>query len=43
MKTGVDALDQLLLVLLGSGMIVGGALACFLDNTIAGTLEERGI
>jgi len=41
--TGVAAIDQLLLVLLGSGMIVGGALACFLDNTIPGTLEERGM
>ncbi|XP_048774661.1 solute carrier family 23 member 1-like isoform X2 [Ostrea edulis] len=35
--------DQLLTVLLGTSMFVGGVVGFVLDNTIPGTLEERGI
>ncbi|XP_052721968.1 solute carrier family 23 member 1-like [Crassostrea angulata] len=41
--TGSDIVDQLLSVLLGTSMFVGGLTGFFLDNTIPGTLEERGI
>lgn len=41
--TGSDILDQLMSVLLGTSMFVGGTIGFILDNTIPGTLEERGI
>jgi solute carrier family 23 (nucleobase transporter), member 1 len=41
--TGVEVLDSTLSVLLGTSILVGGALGCFLDHIIPGTLEERGI
>ncbi|KAK6319991.1 solute carrier family 23 member 1 [Coregonus clupeaformis] len=41
--TGVVELDQLLQVLLTTSMFIGGFFGFFLDNTIPGTLQERGI
>ena len=41
--TSVRELDQIIIVLLETSMFVGGFLGFFLDNTIPGTLEERGI
>ncbi|KAM3926594.1 solute carrier family 23 member 1-like [Leptodactylus fuscus] len=43
LETGIVQLDQVILVLLTTGMFVGGFLGFFLDNTIPGTKEERGI
>ncbi|KAM4676318.1 solute carrier family 23 member 1-like isoform 1-T1 [Discoglossus pictus] len=43
METGIVQLDQVIVVLLTTGMFVGGFLGFFLDNTIPGTKEERGI
>ncbi|XP_077864728.1 solute carrier family 23 member 1-like [Saccoglossus kowalevskii] len=42
-NTGVDQLDQIIMVLLSTGMFVGGIIAFVFDNTIPGTEEERGI
>lgn len=42
-KTGSETLDQIITVLLSTGMFVGGFLGFILDNTIPGTDEERGI
>ncbi|XP_068218585.1 solute carrier family 23 member 1-like isoform X2 [Palaemon carinicauda] len=42
-KTSVPVLDQVLSVLLRTSMFVGGILGLFLDNTIPGTDEERGM
>ncbi|XP_072204436.1 solute carrier family 23 member 1 isoform X1 [Excalfactoria chinensis] len=42
-NTGVPELDQILTVLLTTEMFVGGSLAFLLDNTIPGTMEERGL
>ncbi|XP_076461581.1 solute carrier family 23 member 2-like [Babylonia areolata] len=42
-NTGNDEVDQILLVLLGTPMFVGGLLGALLDNLVPGTLEERGI
>lgn len=41
--TTVEELDQIIVVLLETSMFVGGFLGFFLDNTIPGTPEERGI
>ncbi|KAM4746111.1 solute carrier family 23 member 2 isoform 2-T2 [Anableps anableps] len=41
--TGIVEVDQVLNVLLTTAMFVGGCVAFILDNTIPGTLEERGI
>ncbi|KAK3084365.1 hypothetical protein FSP39_012253, partial [Pinctada imbricata] len=41
--TGVELIDQILLILLRTNMLVGGVLAFILDNTIPGTKEERGL
>ncbi|XP_053318289.1 solute carrier family 23 member 1-like isoform X2 [Spea bombifrons] len=43
LQTGIVQLDQVILVLLTTGMFVGGFFGFFLDNTIPGTKEERGI
>lgn len=43
MSTGAPMLDQVLSVLLRTSMFVGGVLGLFLDNTIPGTDEERGM
>lgn len=42
-NTGSDVADQILSVLFGTNMFVGALVAFVLDNTIPGTLEERGI
>ncbi|ELK35565.1 PREDICTED: solute carrier family 23 member 1 isoform X1 [Myotis davidii] len=42
LQTGILQLDQVIQVLLTTGMFVGGFLAFILDNTIPGSLEERG-
>ncbi|XP_041088203.1 solute carrier family 23 member 2-like [Polyodon spathula] len=41
--TGVEGIDQVLNVLLTTAMFVGGSVAFLLDNTVPGTVEERGI
>ncbi|KAL6033355.1 hypothetical protein STEG23_021055 [Scotinomys teguina] len=43
LQTGILQLDQVIQVLLTTGMFVGGFLGFVLDNTIPGTLEERGL
>lgn len=43
LQTGILQLDQVLQVLLTTGMFVGGFLGFLLDNTIPGSLEERGL
>lgn len=42
-STNIEVLDSTLSVLLGTSILVGGALGCFLDHIIPGTLEERGV
>lgn len=42
-NTGIQELDGTLSVLLGTTILVGGFLGCFLDNIIPGTKEERGL
>ncbi|OBS80271.1 hypothetical protein A6R68_21529 [Neotoma lepida] len=42
-QTGILQLDQVIQVLLTTGMFVGGFLGFVLDNTIPGTPEERGL
>ncbi|XP_033756971.1 solute carrier family 23 member 2-like [Pecten maximus] len=42
-QTGHSEFDQVLNVLLGTAMFVGGFLGCLLDNLVPGTSEERGI
>lgn len=41
--TGSTTADAVLSVLLGTSILVGGFLGCFLDNVIPGTDEERGL
>lgn len=36
-------MDQVLRVLLSTSMFVGGFVGIFLDNTVPGTAEERGL
>ncbi|NXY90888.1 S23A1 protein, partial [Alcedo cyanopectus] len=43
LETGIIQLDQVIQVLLTTGMFVGGLLGFLLDNTIPGTQEERGL
>ncbi|XP_075790522.1 solute carrier family 23 member 1-like isoform X4 [Pelodiscus sinensis] len=43
LETGILQLDQVIRVLLTTGMFVGGFLAFVLDNTIPGSQEERGL
>ncbi|XP_019400699.1 PREDICTED: solute carrier family 23 member 1-like [Crocodylus porosus] len=43
LETGIIQLDQVIQVLLTTGMFVGGFLGFVLDNTIPGSKEERGI
>ncbi|XP_071956017.1 solute carrier family 23 member 2-like [Antedon mediterranea] len=42
-STGVTEIDQIITVLLSTNMFVGGFLGFLLDNTIPGTIEERGL
>ncbi|KAJ8316851.1 LOW QUALITY PROTEIN: hypothetical protein KUTeg_004755, partial [Tegillarca granosa] len=41
--TGIIQVDNLVKVLMTAPNIAGGILACTLDNTVPGTLEERGL
>ncbi|OWF42062.1 Solute carrier family 23 member 2 [Mizuhopecten yessoensis] len=43
LNTGSHYYDNILKTLLVSPNLCGGILACFLDNTVPGTLDERGI
>nr|XP_012600204.1 solute carrier family 23 member 1-like isoform X1 [Microcebus murinus] len=43
LQTGILQLDQVIQVLLTTGMFVGGLLGFVLDNTIPGSKEERGL
>ncbi|XP_012498227.1 PREDICTED: solute carrier family 23 member 2-like isoform X2 [Propithecus coquereli] len=43
LQTGILQLDQVIQVLLTTGMFVGGFLGFLLDNTIPGSKEERGL
>uniref|UniRef100_A0A8D0DNY2 Solute carrier family 23 member 1-like n=1 Tax=Salvator merianae TaxID=96440 RepID=A0A8D0DNY2_SALMN len=43
LETGITQLDQVIQVLLTTGMFVGGFLGFLLDNTIPGSKEERGL
>ncbi|XP_026175070.1 solute carrier family 23 member 1-like [Mastacembelus armatus] len=43
LDTGVKEVDQVLRILLTTHVFVGGLLGFFLDNTIPGTKEERGL
>ena len=40
---GTELVSQTVFVVAGTGMAVGGIIAFFLDNTIPGTREERGL
>ncbi|KAJ7386680.1 hypothetical protein OS493_006688 [Desmophyllum pertusum] len=42
-ETGVSEIDQILTVLFSTSMAVGCIVAFILDNTIPGTIEERGL
>lgn len=42
-NTGSEVIDQILTVLLGTSMFVGGIVGFLLDNTIPGTERERGV
>lgn len=42
-NTGNSTVDQVLVVLLSTNMLVGGILGFILDNTVPGTDEERGL
>ncbi|XP_076802860.1 solute carrier family 23 member 1-like [Clavelina lepadiformis] len=42
-STGSVEVDQIILVLLQTGMFISGVLGFMLDNTIPGTPEERGL
>ena len=42
-STGVSEIDQIFTVLLKTSMAVGCIVAFILDNTIPGTIEERGL
>lgn len=42
-NTGNKDADDIITMLLGNPNLAGGVLACFLDNTIPGSKEERGI
>ncbi|KAK2560598.1 Solute carrier family 23 member 2 [Acropora cervicornis] len=42
-QTGVNEIDQIVTVLLSTSMAVGCIVPLILDNTIPGTIEERGL
>jgi len=42
-QTGVESLNQIITILLKTGMFVSFLLGFVFDNTIPGTLEERGL
>ncbi|KAL9967143.1 hypothetical protein ACROYT_G025316 [Oculina patagonica] len=42
-QTGVSQIDQIITVLMSTSMAVGCLVGLILDNTIPGTIEERGL
>ncbi|XP_046989524.1 solute carrier family 23 member 1 isoform X1 [Schistocerca americana] len=42
-QTGSEVADSIFTVLCSTSILVGGFVGCFLDNTIPGTPEERGL
>ncbi|XP_071504484.1 solute carrier family 23 member 1-like [Diadema antillarum] len=42
-NTGSETFDQILVIILGTSMFLGGTVGCILDNTIPGSPEERGM
>ncbi|KAL4240898.1 hypothetical protein ACF0H5_001680 [Mactra antiquata] len=42
-QTGNEEVDRVLTVLMSTAMFVGGVVGFILDNTVPGTVEERGI
>ncbi|XP_060563739.1 solute carrier family 23 member 1-like isoform X2 [Ruditapes philippinarum] len=42
-KTGHEQFDRIMSMLLGNPNLTGTIIACFLDNTVPGSLEDRGI
>lgn len=42
-QTGNETLNSTLSVILGTSILVGGFVGCFLDHIIPGTPEERGL
>eukprot|EP00057_Strongylocentrotus_purpuratus_P030948 XP_783160.3 PREDICTED: solute carrier family 23 member 1-like [Strongylocentrotus purpuratus] len=42
-NTGSEIFDEMLIIILGTSMFIGGATGFLLDNTIPGTPEERGL
>nr|KAG5714188.1 hypothetical protein BaRGS_018405 [Batillaria attramentaria] len=42
-QTGSKDANRIISIMLSNPVFVGGVLACFLDNTVPGTLEERGL
>lgn len=42
-NTGNEEFDQVVKVMLGTAMFVGGIIGFILDNTVPGTTEERGL
>ncbi|XP_055955629.1 solute carrier family 23 member 1 [Patella vulgata] len=42
-KTGIVELDTVLTMCLANGIFIAGAVACFLDNTVKGTKQSRGL
>lgn len=43
LSTGYSEIDQIIKVLLSTNMFVSGVFGCLFDNTVPGTLEERGM
>ncbi|KAK7093749.1 solute carrier family 23 member 1-like [Littorina saxatilis] len=42
-QTGVEDLDRIIGIMISNPVFVGGFVSCFLDNTVPGTLAERGL
>ncbi|XP_053374641.1 solute carrier family 23 member 1-like isoform X1 [Mercenaria mercenaria] len=42
-STGYEQFDKIMSMLLGNPNLTGTLIACFLDNTVPGSLEDRGI
>ncbi|ESO91989.1 hypothetical protein LOTGIDRAFT_217144 [Lottia gigantea] len=43
LNTGIEGLDRTLTMLAANGVFVAGFVACFLDNTVSGSRESRGL
>ncbi|ESO95053.1 hypothetical protein LOTGIDRAFT_160815 [Lottia gigantea] len=42
-ETGVEEVDRVLTMLISNGIFIAGVVSCFLDNTVPGTKESRGL